>query len=75
MAMTLVADFRTGRVREQHTSFAGRMTAILLFACFVTTLLGHTEIAGPLTGLTGLCGAWAGYGYLSRHLEDRKRFR
>ena len=75
MAMTFVADFRTGSVRQQHTSFAGKSTATLLFACFVTTLLGLPSFAWPLTILTGLCGAWAGYGYLRRHLEDRKRFR
>ena len=75
MAMTLVADFRTGKVREQHTSFAGKATANMLFLCFVTTLLGYTTVAWPMTILTGAVGTWAGYGYLRRHLEDRKRFR
>jgi len=75
MVMTIIGDFRVGDVRQQHTSLAGKLTATLLFACFVSTLMGVPSIAWPLTGLTGMCGAWAGYGYLRRHLEDRQRFR
>ena len=75
MVMTIIGDFRTGQVREQHTSTAGRTTATLLFFCFVVTLLGHTHAAAALTGLTGIAGSWAGWGYLRRHLDDRKRFR
>ena len=75
MVMTIIGDFRTGHVRQQHTSIAGKMTATLLFFCFVITLMGQTAVAEVLTMATGLCGAWAGWGYLRRHLEDRKRFR
>ena len=75
MVMTIIGDFRVGSVRQQHTSVAGRLTATFLFACFVTTLLEQTVFAWPLTLLTGLTGTWAGFGYLKRHLEDRKRFR
>ena len=75
MVMTIIGDFRLGTVRQQHTSMAGKVTATFLFASFVTTLLEQPSVALPMTILTGLSGTWAGFGYLKRHLEDRKRFR
>lgn len=75
MVMTIIGDFRLGHVREQATSMAGKATAVCLFTSFVLTMAGQPGLAWPATILTGLCGTWAGSGYLRRHLEDRKRFR
>ena len=75
MFLIIVGDFRTGRVRIQHTSIGGRITAVLLFAVFVFTLSGQMALAEPLTWLTGCAGLWAGTGYLRRHLDDRSQLR
>ncbi len=75
MFMTTVGDFIHGKVRIQSTSFAGRATAICLFAAFITTLCGLQQWAWPLTIVTGGLGTLAAIGYMSRYLEDRKRFR
>ena len=74
MVMVLVGDFKNGTVRAHTTSAWGRVTAVGLFGAFTATLLGLLNIALPLTVLTGIAGVLAGAGYLSRHLEGRKRF-
>jgi cardiolipin synthase len=74
MVMTIIGDFRTGRVRIQETSFWGRLTAVSLFSAFCCTILGTESLALPLSILTCLSGLIAALGYLRRHLEDRRRF-
>ena len=74
MFMAISGDFATGRVQIQNTSMWGRLTAILLFGAFTTTLLGLMGLAWPLTVLTGITGLICGLSYLRRYLEDRKQF-
>ena len=74
MFLTIVGDFTTGSVQVQTTSWWGRATATALFLAFVSTLLGATAIAWPLTLATGVVGTISGLHYLKRHLDDRKRF-
>lgn len=74
MFLTIVGDFTTGSVQVQTTSWWGRATATVLFSAFVSTLLGATAIAWPLTLATGAVGTISGLHYLKRHLDDRKRF-
>ena len=74
MVMIVVRDFRTGRVRVQETSVWGRITALCLFGAFAFTLLGWTHLAWPLSVATCASGLVAAYGYLKRHLDDRRRF-
>ena len=74
MFMAISGDFASGRVQIQNTSIWGRLTAVLLFGAFTTTLLGLMGLAWPLTVLTGITGLICGLSYLRRYLEDRKQF-
>ena len=74
MVMLFMADFRHGRVQPHSTTIWGRMTASTLFGAMVLTLAGHTDLAWPLTVVTGAVGMFAGLGYFRRHLEQRRFF-
>ena len=50
------------------------MTAATLFGAMVLTLMGHPNLAWPLTAVTGLVGAVAGGVYFRRHLVQRRLF-
>jgi phosphatidylglycerophosphate synthase len=75
MFPVLLHDVRNGRVRTYTTSLAGRITAVLLAAAFILTLLGLPTAALWVSFAVAPAGFLTATGYLKHALDDRKRLR